>query len=481
MSSQCNNIEMSVLADSPPYQVLSQDEISIEIDSAVIKTQAYLKISTEECLILLLKFKWDIDSLKETYDAFNDPQNFLIENHIVPRETVAMDSLECSICCFEGKLISLACGHQACEDCWKQYLEGKIQDGEVLLECMDPSCKLLSCMVDNEELEASYKNLVIDSYVEGCSDMTWCNKECGMAIKRLKLSDTAPVECSCGTVFCFSCGRESHLPATCRQMQLWEQKCVTMPPPGKSDSSDSTTQEWLLTHTKNCPRCSTPIEKIGGCRQMRCSNRKCRFMFCWNCHGSWLTHGYNCDKAKLAANQSRVNKEVTSKLFHLYFEKMEEQKRKFEQEKALQQSSKVLLESRQTLIHSFVFGFFLKRGYYFDGFEKLRKRSEQRTNNLAKVLKECSENPESKKIVEKAARNCQATRRAFLEYCSTGSSYEDLDGKGHTTLLQLKPQRDGAIGCRAMISCWAIGTLTLVLCFVLFFWDLFIEFLILLH
>ncbi|CAL2034206.1 unnamed protein product [Caenorhabditis brenneri] len=454
MSTQCDNVEMSVLNNAAFYQVLSQNEISIEVDSAVIETQSYLKISPEECLILLLKFKWDIDSLKETYDAFSDSQKFLLENNIVPRETVTMDSLECSICCFEGNLLSLACGHQACEDCWKQYLEGKIQDGEVLLECMDSSCNFMICLmsiVDDDKLNASYRRLMIDSYVEGCSDMTWCNKECGMAIKRLKLSDTAPVECSCGSVFCFSCGRESHLPATCWQMQLWEQKCATMPPPGKSDSSDSTTQEWLLTHTKKCPRCYTPIEKIGGCRQMKCSNRKCRFMFCWNCHGSWLTHGYNCDKAKLAANQSRVNEEVSSKLFHLYFEKMENQKRKFEQEKALQQSSKVLLESRQTLIHSHVFAFHLKRGYYFDEFERFQRKLEQRTNNLARLLKG-SANPESEKNVEKAARNCQATKRYFLNYCSTGSSYEDLDGKGHTTLLQLKPHRDGAIGFSDVLS-----------------------------
>ncbi|CAL2034160.1 unnamed protein product [Caenorhabditis brenneri] len=440
MSTQCDNIEMSVFCGSASYQLLSQYEISIEIGFAIIKTQSYLKISSDESLILLLKFKWDINSLKETFDAYNDPEKFLLENSIIPKETVTTDSLECSICCFEGKLLSLTCGHQACGDCWKQYLEGKIQDGEALLECMDSSCTLLICLmsiVNDDELNASYRKLMIDSYVEGSFDMTWCAKECGMAIKRLQLSDTAPVACSCGSVFCFSCERASHLPATCRQMQLWEKKCATMPPPGKSDSSDSTTQEWLVTNTKGCPRCSTLIEKNGGCSHMKCPNKKCRFSFCWKCHESWSKHKFSCDKKKLAALQSRVNQEVNFKVFQLYFEKIEKQKKKLKQEGSLPEFSKLLVECRQTLIHSYIFAFYLSRGDYFTKFEQIQRRLEQRTDELSRVLDELSGNEESMRNVEQAGQNCQDTQSEFVKYCSAGSRFEDLDGKGHTALLDL--------------------------------------------
>ncbi|EGT37547.1 hypothetical protein CAEBREN_02319 [Caenorhabditis brenneri] len=417
MSSQCDNIEMSVLRNSTPYQVLSQYEIATVIGSVIIKAMHYLKLTPDQCLTLLLKFKWDLDSLKETFDAFNDTQKFLLENHIVPRETVVMGFPECSICCFEGKLLSLACGHQACEDCWKQYLKQKVQDGEALLECMDSSCKLLidvKFIVRYKELEASNRKLVIDSYVESSFDMTWCAKECGMAIKRLQLSDTAPVACSCGSVFCFSCERASHLPATCRQMQLWEKKCATMPPPGKSDSSDSTTQEWLVINTKGCPRCSTLIEKNGGCSHMKCPNKKCRFSFCWKCHESWSKHKFSCDKKKLSALQSRVNQEVNFKVFQLYFEKIEKQKKKLKQEGSLPESSKLLVECRQTLIHSYIFAFYLSRGDYFTKFEQIQKILEQRTNELSRVLDELSGNEESMRNVEQAGQNCQDTQSEYM-------------------------------------------------------------------
>ena len=43
----------------------------------------------------------------------------------------------------------------------------------------------------------------------------------------------------------------------------------------KKCSDDSETFNWISAHTKECPKCSYPTEKNGGCNHMTC--KKCRY------------------------------------------------------------------------------------------------------------------------------------------------------------------------------------------------------------
>jgi len=59
------------------------------------------------------------------------------------------------------------------------------------------------------------------------------------------------------------------------------------------DESEMATQHWKNVHTRNCPVCSTPIEKNGGCNHVRCG--KCRSDFCWACMRARTScRAYNC-------------------------------------------------------------------------------------------------------------------------------------------------------------------------------------------
>jgi hypothetical protein len=44
---------------------------------------------------------------------------------------------------------------------------------------------------------------------------------------------------------------------------------------------DEETSRWVNTNTRQCPSCSVPISKTGGCNHIRCSH--CGVSFCWAC------------------------------------------------------------------------------------------------------------------------------------------------------------------------------------------------------
>lgn len=100
------------------------------------------------------------------------------------------------------------------------------------------------------------------------------------------------IQCKCGTDFCFTCGEEYHMPATCKQVECWQSKCM----------KESENAKWIVTNTKKCPKCFTRIERNHGCNHMICFN--CKYEFCWVCSGSWTEHGlgtggyYRCNKYK---------------------------------------------------------------------------------------------------------------------------------------------------------------------------------------
>eukprot|EP00930_Biecheleria_cincta_P096336 TRINITY_DN88203_c0_g1_i1.p1 TRINITY_DN88203_c0_g1~~TRINITY_DN88203_c0_g1_i1.p1 ORF type:complete len:863 (-),score=146.65 TRINITY_DN88203_c0_g1_i1:119-2707(-) len=57
--------------------------------------------------------------------------------------------------------------------------------------------------------------------------------------------------------------------------------------PSAADPETSTSEHLLESMTRPCPRCFVPIEKLGGCQHMTCTNASCRHEFCWLCLRDW--------------------------------------------------------------------------------------------------------------------------------------------------------------------------------------------------
>lgn len=134
------------------------------------------------------------------------------------------------------------------------------------------------------------------AYADKSKSMRWCPApgcEYGVDVETV---GPRTIECICGNMFCFKCGLEDHRPCSCEVTRNWI----------KEDSAGGANAKWLLSHTKDCPKCNKAIEKNQGCNFMKCRHPGCHFEFCWLCLGDWKTHNdhFKCNKFDGLSNVS---------------------------------------------------------------------------------------------------------------------------------------------------------------------------------
>lgn len=216
--------------------------------------------------------------------------------------SIAPSSFECTICyASDGAVpsVRLACGHRFCVDCVQHQIKSSIVDAALIskLCCLEVSCNVL---LPDDVVRAlagpttseRYDSLLFDSFIFSDPHLRYCpNPLCPhiLSVSTLPhahetnrhLPPTAT--CLCGTSLCFTCGFEgSHSPALCALNRHWSIK----------SAQETATGNYLLSHTKECIRCGTAIEKNGGCNHMACT--KCGMHFCWQCACDWnASGGYN--------------------------------------------------------------------------------------------------------------------------------------------------------------------------------------------
>lgn len=171
------------------------------------------------------------------------------------------------------------CGHVFCNSCWQIHLITKITNGNTSLQCPEYKC---SSVIDDVTVMALVPNMYSKWQNQRASTLLeidplwqWCpGATCRNVIKAERCL-AIPVECCCGTVWCFECQQEAHWPATCDQaskfLELAKEYEDLL---GRTDSITS-------VQVKRCPFCKYPIEKNEGCPHMVCM--MCNKDFCWEC------------------------------------------------------------------------------------------------------------------------------------------------------------------------------------------------------
>jgi len=309
---------------------------------------------------------------------------------------------------------------------WKEYLEIKIKDGPscVIAKCPSPKCKALvhevafKILVDEKLLE-KYKYYFTRSFVENNDYVKWCpSPGCSNAVRCDSINRKKPITCGCGYTFCFQCADVDvgdHSPAPCDQVRKWKKKA----------NEESENIKWLISNTKKCPKCRSPIEKNGGCMHMTCRTASCMFEFCWLCRGPWSEHGqatggfYQCNKydptkdKKVYGEKTETKTELETYTFYFHRyeshknalkvandqrnmcnKKAEEMMDKFgvrsSDTKFMNEATEQLAANRRVLQYSYVMGYYIdkKKETEKNLLEYLQEDLEKHTNDLSTSFEE---------------------------------------------------------------------------------------------
>ncbi|XP_059909835.1 ankyrin repeat and IBR domain-containing protein 1-like isoform X1 [Gadus macrocephalus] len=245
----------------------------------------------------------------------------------------------CSMSLFEEP-VDMSCGHEFCRVCWEGFLNLKIQEGDA----HNIFCPAFDCFqlvpveviesVVSREMDRRYLQFDIKAFVENNPAIRWCPRAgCERAV-RLNSQETrgssanplsfallrAPaVDCGKGHLFCWECQGEAHEPCDCDVWKLWLQKVSEMRPQelgGVSEAyEDAANSLWMLTNSKACANCKSPIQKNEGCNHMQCA--KCKYDFCWICLEEWKKHSsstggyYRCTRYEVIQQVEEQSKDMT--------------------------------------------------------------------------------------------------------------------------------------------------------------------------
>eukprot|EP01126_Amoeba_proteus_P031227 TRINITY_DN3069_c0_g1_i21.p1 TRINITY_DN3069_c0_g1~~TRINITY_DN3069_c0_g1_i21.p1 ORF type:complete len:379 (-),score=74.10 TRINITY_DN3069_c0_g1_i21:282-1346(-) len=204
-------------------------------------------------------------------------------------------------------MATLPCCHLYCLSCLRSYVSLQLSGGlgSSTIKCPGFECPyeldetFLAELLDREDY-VKYLRFVVNSNVQNDSRLNWCpGLGCNRVIMRSR--PYGVVMCTCGYLWCWSCRDEGHWPASCEQQKWWTEVYCKNDKDLHIESPDETLSiQWLLTYTQDCPRCSSPIEKNGGCNHMSCT--MCLYQYCWICKEVWKPEHYICGKHVVSEN-----------------------------------------------------------------------------------------------------------------------------------------------------------------------------------
>ncbi|KAK5862621.1 hypothetical protein PBY51_017993 [Eleginops maclovinus] len=409
-----------------------------------------------------------------------------------------LESALCGICLssinvFEEP-VDMSCGHEFCRACWEGFLNLKIQEGEAHnIFCPAFDCYQLVPVeviesVVSREMDKRYLQFDIKAFVENNSAIRWC-PEAGCE-RAVRLNNQGPgtsnsdslsfpllrapaVDCGKGHLFCWECQGEAHEPCDCETWKLWLHKVGEMRPEelaGVTEAyEDAANCLWLLSNSKACANCKSPIQKNEGCNHMQCA--KCKYDFCWICLEEWKKHSsstggyYRCTRYEVIHQVEEQSKEMTEEAekkhksfqeldrFMHYYTRFKNHEHSYQLEQRLLKTAKEkmeqlsralsgreggppdttfiedavleLLKTRRILKCSYPYGFFLEpKSTKKEIYELMQTDLEMVTEDLAqKVNRPYLRTPRHKII--RAACLVQQKRQEFLASVARGVAPND--------------------------------------------------------
>jgi ariadne-1 len=439
---------------------LTEAEVTRRQVAEIADIGTLLNTTPERAAVLLQRFDWRTETLRDRWFEDPDAVQRAIGISLAPSEIVEKPittGFSCGICWdVESDTVISAlspCQHYFHKSCFKQYLTEEMQSkssSSLLASCPMAGCanicdlRAFSHFFHNDEaMMTKYFYYRLSSYVEAHPRYRWC-PTCRLPVYnedfiKSKIAEKSHVvQCTaCNEEFCFSCGREAHAPATCKQLRLWLQK----------EQDESETANWVAANTKPCPNCSSTIEKNGGCNHMSCS--QCKLEFCWICENPWEKHGnswykcnfYNEKVDNTKSHRDKAKRELERYIFYYTRYRTHDQSKKLESAlmqrvkqrmlamqtsdarlhdvEYLEGAAHQLTQCRHALKYTYVYAFYLLGVQGKELFEHNQDQLERQTEKLSEML-ETSQKHDRQSIV-----TCAQVAKHMLLNLREGKYSED--------------------------------------------------------
>ena len=200
--------------------------------------------SCEQSAVLLLHHKFSVLKAEVEYHS-NQATCMdlcgLVSDDSISIEENADDIFQCGICYDEmepEQTYFLRCGHKFCRSCWISYTIDASNDSSLInildLRCPQHECGVRVMIDDLQQIEPSlipkWNNALLQTFIEEDSSYRYCSgPDCGCVAIKLNQSiattyNLQKVTCdACSTSFCFGCGQNDHVPASCQDIAQWNQ------------------------------------------------------------------------------------------------------------------------------------------------------------------------------------------------------------------------------------------------------------------
>uniref|UniRef100_A0AC35UAP7 RBR-type E3 ubiquitin transferase n=1 Tax=Rhabditophanes sp. KR3021 TaxID=114890 RepID=A0AC35UAP7_9BILA len=318
-----DNINRTTVISSSACKVMCLNDVYKEMIFCINQVSQHITIARSAIKTLLVNNKWDADIIINKRFQFDLIEDFLFNECIdifkalQDAEFTATEG-ECEVCCCEGTLLALPCGHGFDKECWKQATIQKVKStGNTNIECQQDKCTmnvpedLLLTLFDEDSQNEDEKNVIqliqgqaVQDFVKANKYITKCNGgSCKNTYIKFGLKFDGPARCQCSNRFCCDCGEFYHFPLTCELLKIFRKY------DDKETKDELATLNLLLQSTRDCPSCEFTIEKISGCNHITC--RKCRHEFCWLCLTPWTQSrgSHNCDITNAKSYKDRIAKQ----------------------------------------------------------------------------------------------------------------------------------------------------------------------------
>ena len=446
------------------YEIIKNSEIIKKRDVIIEKFVECSCLNYDEAELVLVNYNWNYDKLTEEW--FDKTDKIKIESHIEQSPESLKNIIKfnpdlsdkiCPVCYCEleeDNSLFLKCYHKICKECYIEYIQNKLKTEP--LNILFTFCPLKGCnlyltrtiyrkCITEKKMQIIFAKSIISNFIQTNKNIKICpNPSCNYSIKS---QDNLPkeIKCKCGTLFCFSCLKESHIPCSCDMINIWNNIHSEL---RKSFGEEIDEYEenflWVNKNTKKCPNCGVTIEKNQGCNHMTCRRESggCGYEFCWICLNNWYNHNFKGCTYDVKENEKTMNKTIKKLLnedmdnYIKYFSQWKEMEQKDEkfydkiQERIddlkedlednkgvieadlnfLDEALKNIIECNRYLKYNFIFGYFLNDQANI----KLFEFNYQFLRNQNDLLLELIELGKLPKIIAEKDKNI--FHKKFIEY-----------------------------------------------------------------